>query len=283
MGTRTMKVAAVAGAVAALAIGFCMAGGGGKPSARAHRLSFGGASAPLASAARSGDTSAARPGGAVAVPAPAIAPAASSVESESVIRARELLQRLRRAIGPTTDLPEELRRDLVAFLTEGEGSRNSLFRLAWEPAMPRAVVGHLRLLILALPDGSAREALLAAFDSFDPNAGLRAELAAKSKDAPGLASELRAMPAGKARTDRIANLSKETSAEPDVAAMLLEVARADADETARGAAYNRLAYAGVPEVLPILASFAGIVILAGLAIVVSRTVMPVALNGSPML
>jgi hypothetical protein len=254
MKIRTLRLAGLAAAAVAAVVAVVALSGGGAPSAHPT----GRTPLPARAQARPATAPAARPAYAVLPSRPqASAAAPDGTESPSVLRARDLARRIQQAAASAYDLPEDLRKDLLAFLAGGEENRTALFSVAWEPGTPRTVVGHLRLFLMGLKDASLRDSLVASLDSFDPSAALRAEMAGKSRDTPSLVSELQAMPSGKARTDRIFGITKETAAEPAVAAMLLQTARDDADVETRAAAYNRLALAGVTEALPLLVAVAG--------------------------
>ena len=245
MNARNMKFA-VGGAVAAAAVGFVVLGGlsapgkVGKPS-RATRP----APAPISGTTGPRVTStAASPAGRDAGSAAA---AARASESALVLRARELYKRIEGATGRPATLPEDLQTDLLAFLGEGEANREALFRMVWDPGASRLVLGHLRLFLMNLKDTEAAKPLIASLDSFDPQAGLKAEVAAKSRDPSLLAAELRAMPAGDPKIHRIHMIPKDAAQEGAVKEFLLEAARDDVDPEVRSAIYTKLAEAALPE------------------------------------
>ncbi|HEU4395433.1 MAG TPA: hypothetical protein VFS92_07690, partial [Planctomycetota bacterium] len=235
------------GAVATAAVvGFVVLGGlsapgrVGKPS-RAARP----APAPISSTPGPRvDSTAAHPRGGDVGSAAAAAPAA---ESAVVLRARELYKRIEGAAGRPATLPEDLQRDLLAFLGEGEANREALFRMVWDPGASRLVLGHLRLFLMNLEDAATAKPLIAALDSFDPMAGLKADVAAKSRDPSLLAAELRAMPAGDPKIHRIHMIPKDAAQEGAVKEFLLEAARDDVDPEVRSAVYTKLAEAALPE------------------------------------
>jgi hypothetical protein len=242
------KTLAVGGAVAAAAaIGFVVLGGlsapgrqVGKPS-RAARP----APAPISrNQEHAVESTAPAFGSRHAGSTAAVTPAA---EPESVVRARALYKRIEGATGRPATLPEDLQRDLLAFLGEGEANREALFRMVWDPGASRLVLGNLRLFLMNLEDGATAKPLIAQLDSFDPMAGLKADVAAKSRDPSLLAAELRAMPAGDPKVHRIHNIPKDAAQSGAVKEYLLETARDDLDEGVRSAVYAKLADAGVPE------------------------------------
>jgi len=239
---------AVGGAVAAAAaVGFVMLGGLsapggiGKPS-RAARPS----ATPVSKTSGTPADSAAVGPGAVDY-GTVLRAAAPAAESEAVLRARELYRRIEGATGRPATLPEDLQRDLLAFLGEGEANREALFRMVWDPGSSRLVLGHLRLFLMNLEDGAVAKPLIASLDSFDPLAGMKAEVAAKSRDPSLLAAELRSMPGGDPKVHRIHMIPKEAAQEGAVKEYLLETARDDLDAAVRSAVYTKLAEAAVPE------------------------------------
>jgi hypothetical protein len=246
MTRQSTRLAAIAGGIAVAAAGLFVLGNrsaqgqgairtrGRTPAASPHRAVAG---LPGRSSGDTGSATVAR------APAPIAAPKA---DSEAVRGARALFERLERAAGRPATLPEDLRRDLLAFLSGGDENRAALFQMVWAPGSSRMVLGHLKLFLLNLEDGGTRSALLASLDSFDPQAGLRGEVAARSRDPELLAADLRAMPAGEPKVHLLQMLSKETLKEDSVRRLLLDAARDDADESIRTIAYAKLAEGAVP-------------------------------------
>ncbi len=231
---------ALLGALAAVVGGLWLVSQG--PSAEAAGPRIKGRAVPGAAVQRGN-----RPAGVAAAPSvsPVRPAAAAFVESAAVLRARELLQRLQAAVGPRPELPADLERDLLAFLREGGEGRDAFLRMAWDPSVPRLVVGHLQLFLGRIQDSELAGSLLAALDRFAPDHAARTEMARKSSDPALMVADLRAGAPGKEKADRVFRISRETSRLPVVAEFLLETARQDPDEATRLAAYNRLAYAGV--------------------------------------
>ena len=246
MTSQNMRLAAVAGGIAVVAAGFFVLGRGDAPKQGAHPSR---GRSPATSTNRVVADAPARPAagsGARTVAVPA-SNAAAKAASEVVLRARALFRRLESAAGRPATLPEDLRSDLLAFLNEGEESREALFRMAWDPGAPRMVLGHLKLFLLNLEDSGSRTALLASLESYDPMSGIRAEVAGKARDPSLLAAEIRAMAGGEPKVQRLHMIPKESLRNDAVKELLLETARDDLDETVRSAAYAKLAEGAVPE------------------------------------
>jgi hypothetical protein len=252
MTPRHRTIAAAAGLAVAFAAGACLLAGGSDCPNKGNSVARP-ASAPRAPiATRSSYAVVAAPAAPVAAASRAVA-----VPDAVLVRARELFRRLELAVGTDAVLPEEIRRDLLAFLSEGEANRAALFGLAWEPSAPKMVLGHLKLFLMGLPDATKRAEYLAAFETRDPRYAERVELTKKLRDPAALAEELRLVPSGEEKTRRIRMLPKETCSDPAVAKFLLETARGDVDAESRSAAYVRLSLAGVAEAMPIQLAAAG--------------------------
>jgi hypothetical protein len=251
-----MTFAALAGGAAALAGAIALLSSGGRHTADSGRESTLSRRPATVSAARPRAAYAGRSTAAAeSVPAaPAPRPAA---DGATVEKARDLLRRLQAAVGPRLDFPDDLQRDLLAFLAASEENRAALFTLAWDPAIPRTVVGHLKIFLMNLPDAESRRVLLASFDAFDPNAAALADGAARAKDPALFVASLRAAASGKERLELMKKIPQSALAEPHMAAWLLEAARSDQDEAVRGTAYAQLAFSGSKDVLPLIASVAG--------------------------
>ncbi len=246
------------GAAAFVAALWLLSGGRGAPAAGAHLRE----AAPARTASGTVRTpSAARPRAAYADPRSpaadrggnAAAPAADSLHE----RARDLLRRIEGSTGSGVDLPEDLQRDLLAFLSAGAEERNALFGLAWDPASPRMVLGHLRVFLARLADPEARRTLLAAFDAFNPRAAALADAAARAKDPELFVASLRAAASAKERLDLMKSIPQASLAEPRLAAWLLEAAQRDPDEAVRCLAYGELAVSASRAAVPVLAAAAG--------------------------
>jgi hypothetical protein len=253
MGMNKKTLAAFAGGAAALVAAFVLLSGDGSAHASSAREPM----LPRTPA----PVAAARPRAAYAGPSASVkegnvaAPALRAADGPALDKARDLLRRLQAAVGPGTELPEDLRGDLLAFLSASEENRSALFHLIWDPAVPRAVAGNLRLFLMGLPDSETRRTLLAAYDAVDPNAVAAADGAARAKDPALLVATLRAASAAE-RVELMKKLPVDCGTEPRIGAWLLEAAR-DADEAVRCAAYARLAAAGNRDALTLLASVAG--------------------------
>lgn len=251
---RTLAVAAGLAAAVLVAVGF-LAGRGVTPAGAP-----GNAKGP---APRRAPASApAKPRAAYAAAEPAVAHgdsgATSALPADAVReRARDLYRRLEGAVGSRPGLPEELQRDLVAFLTEGEENRASLFGMVWDPSAPRMILGHLKLFLNDVPDEATRAMLVASLESFDPHAAARADAAAKAKDPSLFVASLRAVSSPAERADMLKRLPKSAWSDRTVAAYLLEVAREDGDAEVRCVAYPLLAAGKVREAVPLLAAVAG--------------------------
>jgi hypothetical protein len=259
MRSRNLTLAAFAGGAAAFVAAIVLLAGGHVAPASA------GETARLRTPARTAPgTTAARPRAPYAAPAPAVddrtrgqARADAPAENAALERARDLFRRLEAAAGSRADLPGDLQRDLLAFLTAGEEDRAALFALAWDPAAPRMIVGRLKVFLMHVADAETRRVLLAAFDSFNPNAAALAEAAARAKDPDLFVASLRAAASPKERVEMMKRIPQGAMAEPHIAAWLLEAARDDADEGVRCIAYGELAVSGAGAAVPILAAAAG--------------------------
>lgn len=179
---------------------------------------------------------------------------AAAVSEGTTIKARALLGRIQAALGPTPELPGDLQRDLLEFLSAGEENRTALFSMVWEPGTPRMVLGHLRVFLAGLKDEEARRTLLAAFDAFDPHAAERAAVAARTKDPSLFVASLRACTSAKEKVDLMKKIPKDAWSDPAIAAWLLESASRDADEDVRGNAYIYLGFSKNAAAGPVIAA-----------------------------
>ncbi|MCK6479789.1 MAG: hypothetical protein HUU06_04905 [Planctomycetaceae bacterium] len=189
------------------------------------------------------------PGGIPASP-DSSAPAAT-LRADTMARARDLIARLRQ-IPDNFAVPADLRADLLSFMTASTDSRDLLFRMAWNPATPARALANLELFLRTLPDRTLGEALIAAFETFDPENAVRTEMAAKAGDTALLVADLRALPAGKDRHGRLIHLTKDACRDPAVADFLRETATDDPDAETRIVAGYLLASvdaAGTREIL----------------------------------
>ena len=256
MNNKNMTLAVAAGAVGAIAVGFFFLGEGRAEASPADgRARAAGKPAVKPSAAKSPRAKGAVAAGrrieqsAVAVTAPAADPVAA--------KARDLLARLQVAAGSGYNLPEDLQRDILAFLEEGDAHRTAFFSLAWDPSTPRLTLGHLRVFLMNIKDEGTRRDLLAAFDAFDPQAAEKAAVAARAKDPAVFVADLRAAPTAKVRADLMRKIPREAWTNPEISAWLLEAARDDADEDVRGTAYGLLAFGGNPEARAVIENATG--------------------------
>ena len=256
MRNATTKGGLLVGALATAGLGLWLLSSG--PSEPAHRAA---ASTKTTRHSGSGATTTARApraadsgNGAATEPTAATPPASTTVDRQAV--ARDLIRRLKE-IGTDFKVPDDLRGDLLAFMTGSPEDRDLLFRMAWNPATPARVNGNLGLFLRMLEDPALRESLLAAFNEHDPENAARVAMAERARDTQLLAAELRATPSGKARFDLVANLPEEACTDPDVGAFLKDAADRDPDVETRAAAFNRLACANVEGTRKILLDAVG--------------------------
>ncbi len=257
MRAKNLTLAAVAGGAAVLVVAVvCLTGGRADAASRGSSSRKGAAPQSRTAAPRARAAYAARAGG-DRTDGRALPDRGAAADGAVLAKARDLLGRLQAAVGPTTELPADLRRDLMDFLDGGEENRTALFSLAWDPSSSRMLLGHLKVFLMGIRDEESRRVLLAAFEAFDPHAAERAAVAARAKDPALFVASLRAAGTAKERVDLMRKIPRESWSEPTIAAWLLESASRDPDEDVRGNAYMLLALGGNAGSLPVIAAAAG--------------------------